>query len=53
MPVGEAKLGPADSASKLETVRNIDARQLNLKYGFMAALTLAIAALTAFVFQRS
>ncbi|XP_058227888.1 WPP domain-interacting tail-anchored protein 1 [Rhododendron vialii] len=52
MPVGEAKLGPADSASKLETVRNIDARQLNLKYSFMAALTLAIAALTAFVFQR-
>lgn len=52
MPVGEAKLGPADSASKLETVRNIDARQLNLKYGFTAALTLAIAALTAFVFQR-
>jgi hypothetical protein len=52
IPVGEAKLVPTDSASNLDTVRNIDASQLNLKYGFMAALTLAIAALTAFVFQR-
>lgn len=52
IPVGEAKLVPTDSASNLDTVRNIDASQLNLKYCFMAALTLAIAALTAFVFQR-
>ncbi|PSS33623.1 WPP domain-interacting tail-anchored protein [Actinidia chinensis var. chinensis] len=48
---GEKKLGKADSTSKLETVRNIDARQLNFKYGVMGVFTLAVSVLVAFLFQ--
>ncbi|PSS35075.1 WPP domain-interacting tail-anchored protein [Actinidia chinensis var. chinensis] len=48
---GEKKLGKADSTSKLETQRNIDARQLNFKYGVMVILTLAVSILAAFLFQ--
>ncbi|CAL5325955.1 hypothetical protein CsSME_00005319 [Camellia sinensis var. sinensis] len=50
--VGEAESRPTDSAFKIETVRNIDARQLKFKYGLMAALTLAISALAAFLLQN-
>ncbi|XP_057462737.1 WPP domain-interacting tail-anchored protein 1-like isoform X2 [Actinidia eriantha] len=48
---GEKKLGKVDSTSKLETERNIDARQLNFKYGVMVVLTLAVSILAAFLFQ--
>uniref|UniRef100_A0A5B7ACU0 Putative WPP domain-interacting tail-anchored protein 1 n=1 Tax=Davidia involucrata TaxID=16924 RepID=A0A5B7ACU0_DAVIN len=50
--VGETEIGPADSTSKLETLRNIDARQLNLKYVFIAILVLVISALAVFLFQH-
>ncbi|KAF5958472.1 hypothetical protein HYC85_005697 [Camellia sinensis] len=50
--VGEAESRPTDSAFKIETVRNIDARQLKFKYGLMAALSLAISALAAFLLQN-
>ena len=51
LQAGEKKSGKADFTSKLETQRNIDARQLNFKYGVMAVLTLAVSILAAFLFQ--
>lgn len=48
----EIKAGHADSISKLDTVRNIDARQLKFKYVFMIALILAIPAFVAFLLQQ-
>jgi len=50
--VGEAESEPADPTSTLESARNIDARQLNLRYGFMAAVALVISTLAAIWFQN-
>uniref|UniRef100_A0A5B7AGG7 Putative WPP domain-interacting tail-anchored protein 1 n=1 Tax=Davidia involucrata TaxID=16924 RepID=A0A5B7AGG7_DAVIN len=50
--VGETEIEAADSTSKLENVRNIDARQLNLKYISVAVLTLVISAVAAFLCQH-
>lgn len=48
----ETKMGLADSTSKYESVRNIDARQLNFKYVFMAILVLVISVFAASLFQN-
>ncbi|KAI3452162.1 hypothetical protein Pfo_008827 [Paulownia fortunei] len=48
----EIQTAHADSTSKLNTVRNIDARQLKFKFVFMVVLVLAIPAFAAFLFQQ-
>ncbi|KAA8530491.1 hypothetical protein F0562_005200 [Nyssa sinensis] len=50
--VGETEIEPADLTSKLEILRNIDARQLNWKFISVAVLMLVMSALAPFLFQH-
>lgn len=45
-------MGIADSASKYEGVRNIDARKLNFKYVIMSILVLVISVFAASLFHN-
>ncbi|KAK6129114.1 hypothetical protein DH2020_037150 [Rehmannia glutinosa] len=48
----EIKMSDADTTSELNTIRNIDARQLKFKYVFVVVLVMVIPILAAFLFQQ-
>ncbi|CAK9155949.1 unnamed protein product [Ilex paraguariensis] len=50
--VRETEMGVADSSSKLEIVRNIDAWQLNFKLVFITVLMLLVSVVALFLFQH-
>ncbi|KAL3525806.1 hypothetical protein ACH5RR_014178 [Cinchona calisaya] len=50
--MGKADVGIAESTSKLDTVRNIDARQLKSKYVLVAVFVFVISALVSALFQH-
>ncbi|KAK6154962.1 hypothetical protein DH2020_009210 [Rehmannia glutinosa] len=48
----EIKMSDADTTSELNTIRNIDARQLKFKYVSVVVLVMVIPILAAFLFQQ-